>query len=278
VCKSILALCLLAVCSPLLAEGTPEVRLEAGIVAFHARDFVLAESELTSAVQAFAPGSLTAQPAQHARALVYLTLTQSSLGREENARESIARLAEVERTTPVYQTLALGADMDDFESVVAALAPDSGLARAGAAGDESSIPLPAVVPAPVSSVAMPAAATEAQLSQSAALRQAEALADAGQTMEAMRIWSSLAESPASSREVLIESAIGLYEIGAFRQALPVFGRLGVFGRGEEDLRYYYAVVLYETGDFAAARHELACALPYIQESDDVERYRLKIGP
>ena len=55
-----------------------------------------------------------------------------------------------------------------------------------------------------------------------------------------------------------------------------FRKFGTFAKGEEDLRYYHAVALYETGEYVAAQKELACALPFIQVTDDVSRYRVKI--
>jgi len=108
------------------------------------------------------------------------------------------------------------------------------------------------------------------------LRQAEALADNGYAAEANRIYAGLASSGGVPREVVAEAAVGLYRTGAFRDAAEAFRRLGAFARGEEDLRYYNAVALYESGDYAAAQKELMCALPFIEESDDVARYRVKI--
>ena len=108
------------------------------------------------------------------------------------------------------------------------------------------------------------------------LRQAEALADNGLPDEANRIYTGLATSDAVPREVVAEAAVGLYRIGAFRDSAEAFHRLGAFARGEEDLRYYNAVALYETGDYEAAQKELNCALPFIEMTDDVSRYRLKI--
>ena len=52
--------------------------------------------------------------------------------------------------------------------------------------------------------------------------------------------------------------------------------MGTFAKGEEDLRYYNAVALYETGSYQDAQKELACALPFIQVTDEVTRYRVKI--
>jgi hypothetical protein len=109
-----------------------------------------------------------------------------------------------------------------------------------------------------------------------ALRTAEAASGNGDVTEAVRIYSGLANSTGAPREVLAEAAVGLYRTGAFREAVQAFRRFGTFARGEEDLRYYHAVALYETGAYTEAQKELACALPFIQVTDDVTRYRTKI--
>jgi tetratricopeptide (TPR) repeat protein len=268
----------------LAAELSPEARLDSGVIAFRAKDYASAEPELSAAALALqarlAPGS--SSTSTYERALVYLALTQFRLGREDDARQTILRLAAAEKVDPVYTSLALGEDTTDFDALVTALASDAGLPSRSVAVDDGSLALPPVVaaparvPEPVRSVVVPAA-TSADLSHFTALRQAIALADAGQTMEAIRIWESLVDARDVAREVLIEAAIGLYRIGAYRQAVAAFDRLGTLGRGEEDLRYYHAVVLYETGNYEQARRELACALPFIQVTDEVERYRLKIN-
>jgi hypothetical protein len=108
------------------------------------------------------------------------------------------------------------------------------------------------------------------------LRQAETLAIAGQLDEANRIYDTLAQSPTSTREAVAAAAAGLYRTGGFAEAVRAFTRLGTFARGEDDLRYYYAVSLYETGRYADAKRELAAALPNLQRTEDVERYRVKI--
>ncbi|HEX6099240.1 MAG TPA: hypothetical protein VF432_23200 [Thermoanaerobaculia bacterium] len=109
-----------------------------------------------------------------------------------------------------------------------------------------------------------------------ALRTAETAAGNGRIDEAVRIYSGLAGSTAVPREVLAEAAVGLYRTGSFREAAQAFNKFGTFAKGEEDLRYYYAVALYETGSYAEAQKELSCALPFIQVTDDVARYRVKI--
>jgi Flp pilus assembly protein TadD len=106
------------------------------------------------------------------------------------------------------------------------------------------------------------------------LRQAEALADEGELREADEIYIRLAAG--EPREIVAAAAVGLYRTGAYREAVQAFRRLGTLARGEEDLHYYFAVSLYESGEYEAARHELMCALPYIELTDEVARYRIKI--
>lgn len=108
------------------------------------------------------------------------------------------------------------------------------------------------------------------------LRQAETFAIAGQLEDANRIYVALAQSPQSTREAIAAAAAGLYRTGGFAEAVRAFTRLGKFAAGEDDLRYYYAVSLYEIGKYDEAKTELAAALPNLQRTDDVERYRAKI--
>jgi Flp pilus assembly protein TadD len=126
------------------------------------------------------------------------------------------------------------------------------------------------MPAPV------AAPPEPALIIDPTLEQASALAANGQIDRARRVYLALLNGAALSRATIAEAAKGLYRLGAFSDAVEAFGKLGSFARGEEDLRYYNAVSLFETGHYDAARNELACALPYIQITSDVDRYRDKI--
>ncbi|HYC61341.1 MAG TPA: hypothetical protein VEK79_17430 [Thermoanaerobaculia bacterium] len=121
-----------------------------------------------------------------------------------------------------------------------------------------------------------AAETERRRALLMSLREAETLAIAGQLDEANRIYVSLAQSPTSTREAIAAAAAGLYRTGGFAEAVRAFTRLGNFARGEDDLRYYFAVSLYEIGKYADAKRELAIALPNLQRTEDVERYRVRI--
>jgi len=108
------------------------------------------------------------------------------------------------------------------------------------------------------------------------LRQANTAAANGQVAHANRLYASVVDAPNASRDAVVNAATGLYRTGDFADAVRAFAKLGTFARGEEDLRYYNAVSLYEMGRYAEAKHELACALPYISVTPDVDRYRVKI--
>lgn len=78
------------------------------------------------------------------------------------------------------------------------------------------------------------------------------------------------------RAALLRIAEGLYRARDFAGALVALRRLGELQLSERPYRYYIAVALYETGDYAGAKTELLAALPHIELTPDVERYRAKI--
>lgn len=108
------------------------------------------------------------------------------------------------------------------------------------------------------------------------LTAAERGLNAGNLNEARRAYRELLAAPGLDRDKLIRIAEGLYRARDFASALTAFNRVGTLRRGEEAYRYYIAVALYETGDVARAKKELAAALPYIEVTPDVARYRTKI--
>jgi hypothetical protein len=109
-----------------------------------------------------------------------------------------------------------------------------------------------------------------------ALREAETYALAGQLGDANRVYNAIAQNPNATREAIAAAATGLYRTSDFPDAVIAFQHLGAFARGEEDLRYYNAVSLYETGRYDQAKKEMICALPYLQQTEDVLRYKAKI--
>jgi hypothetical protein len=134
-------------------------------------------------------------------------------------------------------------------------------------------PQPAPEPPPPPPPA-PAAPVQSDLADT--LRQANTAAMNGQLAEANRLYVSVIDAPNASRDAVVNAATGLYRTADYADAARGFAKIGAFARGEEDLRYYNAVSLFETGRYAEAKHELACALPYISVTPDVDRYRAKI--
>lgn len=126
---------------------------------------------------------------------------------------------------------------------------------------------PATTPAP-----RPLTASEA----TARLSVAERALNAANLVEARRVYRELLTQPALGRDAMIRVAEGLYRARDFAGALNAFTRIGTLRRGEEPYRYYIAVAAYETGDHARAKRELAAALPYIEITPDVARYRSRI--
>jgi len=121
-----------------------------------------------------------------------------------------------------------------------------------------------------------AAAQEVAHTTVATVRRAEGMALAGDVEDANAMYARLLKTPNPPRELIASVATGFYRTADYTGALRAFQRLGTFARGEEDLRYYKAVALYETGSYAEAKKELECALPFIELTDEVNRYREKI--
>jgi len=94
--------------------------------------------------------------------------------------------------------------------------------------------------------------------------------------DARRLYREVLAVPTLEHETLVRVAEGLYRSRDFANSLTAFTRLGTLRKGEEPYRYYIAVAAYETGDYARAKKELAAALPYIEVTPDVARYRTKI--
>ena len=131
-------------------------------------------------------------------------------------------------------------------------------------------PQPMPAPAPVPTPAPPPPIIDPTLDQAASL------ATNGQPDQARRVYLALLNAANVSRATIAASAQGLYRLGDYADAVEAFRNLGTFAPSESDLRYYNAVSLFETGRYDEAKKELACALPYIQITSDVARYRDKI--
>ena len=144
---------------------------------------------------------------------------------------------------------------------------------------------PVVIPSPVPQPApspVPAPAPAPRTMITPAPNRAQRFADA----EAALMRNSLPAARAIYREILagndvdhptaMRIAEGLYRARDFQGAIQAFERAGTLRKGEEPYRYYLAVALYEMGRYEEAKRELAGALPFIEVTPDVERYRAKI--
>ena len=94
--------------------------------------------------------------------------------------------------------------------------------------------------------------------------------------EARRIYRELIGVTSLDHGMLIRLAEGFYRSRDFANALVAFDRAGGLRPGEEPYRYYIAVAAYELGQYDRARRELAAALPFIEQTPDVQRYRVRI--
>lgn len=98
---------------------------------------------------------------------------------------------------------------------------------------------------------------------------------AADLVEARRLYREILNAGAE-RATLLRVAEGLYRARDFAGALAAFERIGTLQDAEQPYRYYIAVALYETGQYARARAELAAVLPHIEITPDVARYRARI--
>jgi hypothetical protein len=94
--------------------------------------------------------------------------------------------------------------------------------------------------------------------------------------EGRRIYREILEAGGHDHATWIRVAEGLYRSRDFGGALTAFQHVGTLRPGEEAYRYYIAVASYETGQHDRARRELAAALPHIEITPDVQRYRSRI--
>lgn len=110
----------------------------------------------------------------------------------------------------------------------------------------------------------------------ARLAAAERALGAANLIEAKRIYRELLDTPNVDHATAIRIAEGLYRARDFAGTLTAFQRVGPLRAGEEAYRYYIAVAAFETGQYERAKRELATALPHIEVTADVQRYRVKI--
>ena len=266
---SLLSLCLIFTVAAAADVAFYIDLLERGKKSFDSGSYERAAKELR--IAAF---GLLDSLASYETALIYLALAQQRLGNDAEAAIAIRRLLEAERIVPAYQVLPIEASVRQaFESLARTVLRPEELAALTEIGPSERIvttearPQP---PPPRPRRAAPAAAPRGELAAAdEALRR-------GDLERAHDIYSQLLHSDITDRETLLQVARGLYQTEDFLGAVQAFSRIGSLRPGEEQYHYYAAVALFETGYFTAAKRQLACALPYIEVTDDVARYEAKI--
>jgi tetratricopeptide (TPR) repeat protein len=94
--------------------------------------------------------------------------------------------------------------------------------------------------------------------------------------EARRLYRELLGVTTLDHGMLVRLAEGFYRARDFANTLVAFDRAGTLRPGEEPYHYYIAVAAFEAGQYDRARRELAAALPFIEQTPDVQRYRVRI--
>ncbi len=142
-------------------------------------------------------------------------------------------------------------------------------------------PPPSVKPVPLPATTnnnptTPTRPAPAPIDVPARLTAAEKALTGARLVDARNIYRELLDGATLQRADLLRVAEGFYRARDFAHALRAFDRLGGLRRGEEPYRYYIAVALYETGQYSKAKQELDAVLPFIEQTPDVARYRVKI--
>ncbi|HSP14692.1 MAG TPA: hypothetical protein VLV78_08065 [Thermoanaerobaculia bacterium] len=212
----ILALCFAAAVSAFAAETmTPDALLQRGVASYRAGRDADATADLDAAAKAMLSQEQMQTYVNTGRfpaidkletALVYLTLAQSKLGHEDQAREAVQRLLTAERIETRYAQLPLGSDAAEFEAVAARLVPGTKFARGGATPPAPATPAPIVVQAPpLAPTPAPIVVQAPPLAPTPAPQPAAPVAQAVPQPPAAVVQPSPA--PAEDRERMIEEGI-----------------------------------------------------------------------
>lgn len=122
----------------------------------------------------------------------------------------------------------------------------------------------------------PATASSAPAELRERLAAADAAFASGDLIAARAAYAELVDAPNLDRASALHLGQNLYEAGDYRNSVRAFQRVGTFRAGEEEQRYTFALALYETGSYRAAKRELAAALPKLEQTPEVLRNRAKI--
>jgi hypothetical protein len=180
------------------------------------------------------------------------------IAREEDARREAARREELERS----RTQQVDRETAEAERIAA---QERAMRQLAARGATTTLP-----------ENLPAASGRGSATTVRRLEEADRLLESGEVEAAREIYRQLVVLPSLSRTEALRVGEGFYRLTDFADSLVAFSRLRTLGESEEVSRYYVAVALYEVGEYAAAKLQMQCALPYIQPNEEVLRYWVKI--
>ena len=227
------------------------------------------------------------QPENFETAHIYLTLAAAKLQHEAEARQSALRVLSTERAAHRYAALALSdAVRAEFETVAAKLltSEQMKLLRGSAAAEPSVVEAPGITtdapaPAPAARPAAEVAPATRKITAEevpARLAEADSALAKNDLVSSRRLYGEVLEAETLDHAVAMRVGEGLYRSRDFKGAVRAFARAGAPQSGEEHFHYYRAVAFYETGDYVNAERELKVALPHIEVTPDVARYRERI--
>ncbi len=222
---------------------------------------------------------------------IYLAIASQRNFKEADARNSAARVATAERLKAgTYSTLDLPLEIRaEFEKIAKKVLTSAQMATlngtvltetvARTPGGTMATPVETEPAAPQVTV-KPAdelplrKITAAEIP--ARLVEAEAALARSDLAGARKLFRTVLEAESFDHATGVRLAEGLYRSRDFEGALRAFARAGAILKGEEYLRYYRAVSMFETGDYKNAKLELKEALPHIEITPDVAQYRARI--
>jgi tetratricopeptide (TPR) repeat protein len=259
-----------------------------GMTHFAAADYSAAFAELRSAAFGFIDRVEQFEIAQS-----YACVAAHRLGHDSDARDSLMRIVSAEKVQPRYRSIklpeAVRAEVDSIAANVLTVEEAKLLGVTAVSKPAVAVPTPGKQPnvaqtAPPDTRSADAAPPSAGSTPSAhvanldaSMHDAERAVESRQIDRARSIYNSLLDTPSLAHDALLRVAQGLYVVDDFAGAVCAYQRAGTLARGEERDHYYYAVALYEMGQYDDAKRELSEALLYIPVTPDIARYRLKIS-